>query len=76
MSRRLEDLEEFWKRVVEMRPWEYDHMCVPLSWRPVNPQETKLKFGVIWEMASFLPLLLVVVLWNGSVMHWRSKVME
>jgi hypothetical protein len=26
MSRRLEDLEEFWKRVVEMRPWEYDHM--------------------------------------------------
>jgi Asp-tRNA(Asn)/Glu-tRNA(Gln) amidotransferase A subunit family amidase len=24
MSRRLEDLEEFWKRVVEMRPWEYD----------------------------------------------------
>lgn len=25
MSRRLEDLEEFWKRVVEMRPWDYDH---------------------------------------------------
>jgi Asp-tRNA(Asn)/Glu-tRNA(Gln) amidotransferase A subunit family amidase len=25
MSRRLEDLEEFWKRVVQMRPWEYDH---------------------------------------------------
>ncbi|KAG1815902.1 amidase signature domain-containing protein, partial [Suillus variegatus] len=35
MSRRLEDLEEFWKRVVEMWPWEYDHMCVPLPWRPV-----------------------------------------
>lgn len=49
MSRRLEDLEEFWKRVVEMRPWEYDHTCVPLPWRPINLQETKLKFGVIWE---------------------------
>lgn len=49
MSRRLEDLEEFWKRVVEMRPWEYDHTCVPLPWRPVNLQETKLKFGVVWE---------------------------
>ncbi|KAG2743155.1 amidase signature enzyme [Suillus brevipes Sb2] len=49
MSRRLEDLEEFWKRVVQMRPWEYDHTCVPLPWRPINLQETKLKFGVIWE---------------------------
>ncbi|KAG1846121.1 amidase signature domain-containing protein [Suillus tomentosus] len=97
MSRRLEDLEESWKRVVEMRPWEYDHTilaaltspigsnalasqvtqtrqratlqllqiqsgasfvphsivvsttCVPLPWRPVNLQETKLKFGMIWE---------------------------
>ena len=25
MARRLDDLEEFWKRVVEMRPWNYDH---------------------------------------------------
>jgi Asp-tRNA(Asn)/Glu-tRNA(Gln) amidotransferase A subunit family amidase len=25
MSRRLDDLEEFWKRVVEMQPWDYDH---------------------------------------------------
>jgi len=25
MSKRLDDLEEFWKRVVAMRPWEYDH---------------------------------------------------
>ena len=25
MSRRLDDLEDFWKRVVTMRPWEYDH---------------------------------------------------
>lgn len=24
MARRLDDLEEFWKRVVDMRPWNYD----------------------------------------------------
>ncbi|THU96218.1 amidase signature enzyme [Dendrothele bispora CBS 962.96] len=47
----LEDLEEFWKRVMEMRPWEYDFTCVPLPWRPVNLQEEgrKLKWGIIWE---------------------------
>jgi Asp-tRNA(Asn)/Glu-tRNA(Gln) amidotransferase A subunit family amidase len=25
MSRRLDDLEEFWKRIVKMQPWDYDH---------------------------------------------------
>lgn len=25
MARRLDDLEEFWKRVVSMNPWNYDH---------------------------------------------------
>lgn len=49
MARRLEDLEEFWKRVVAMRPWEYDHTCIPLSWRPVNIRGKKLRFGVIWD---------------------------
>ncbi|KAG2140696.1 amidase signature domain-containing protein [Suillus clintonianus] len=49
MSRRLDDLEEFWKRVMEMRPWEYDHTCVPLPWRSINLQDTKLKFGVVWK---------------------------
>ncbi|KAG1726398.1 amidase signature domain-containing protein [Suillus lakei] len=55
MSRRLDDLEEFWKRVMEMRPWEYDHTCVPLPWRPINLQETKLKFGVVWEDGIISP---------------------
>ncbi|KAG2068532.1 amidase signature enzyme [Suillus decipiens] len=55
MSRRLEDLEEFWKRVVEMRPWEYDHTCVPLPWRPIDLQETKLKFGVVWQDGIISP---------------------
>lgn len=26
MARRLDDLEEFWKRVMSMNPWNYDHM--------------------------------------------------
>jgi Asp-tRNA(Asn)/Glu-tRNA(Gln) amidotransferase A subunit family amidase len=55
MSRRLEDLEEFWKRVVEMRPWEYDTTCVPLPWRPINLSKTKLKFGVVWEDGIISP---------------------
>ena len=25
LARTLDDLEEFWRRVVAMRPWEYDH---------------------------------------------------
>lgn len=25
MARTLEDLETFWKAVVSMKPWEYDH---------------------------------------------------
>ncbi|KAI6112107.1 amidase signature domain-containing protein [Pisolithus croceorrhizus] len=49
MARRLDDLEEFWKRVVAMRPWEYDHTCIPLPWRPVNIRGKKLRFGVIWD---------------------------
>ncbi|KAF5350758.1 hypothetical protein D9758_010345 [Tetrapyrgos nigripes] len=47
----LEDLAEFWKRVVEMGPWKYDFTCVPIPWRSVNLQEEgrKLKWGIIWE---------------------------
>jgi len=30
MSRRLDDLEEFWKRVVDMEPWNYDHTVRPI----------------------------------------------
>lgn len=25
LAKNLDDLQEFWKRVVEMKPWEYDH---------------------------------------------------
>ncbi|KAJ7051365.1 amidase signature domain-containing protein [Mycena amicta] len=51
MARRLDDLEEFWRRVVGMRPWMYDFTCVPLPWQHVDLQleGRKLKWGVIWE---------------------------
>ena len=29
LARTLEDLQEFWRRVVDMRPWEYDHTVRP-----------------------------------------------
>ncbi|KAF8547725.1 amidase signature enzyme [Imleria badia] len=49
MARRLDDLEEFWKRVVDMNPWNYDHTCVPLPWRQVDIQHTILRWGIIWD---------------------------
>ncbi|THH16615.1 hypothetical protein EW146_g4066 [Bondarzewia mesenterica] len=49
LARRLEDLEEFWKRVMDLKPWEYDHTCVPMPWRPVNYATRKLKWGVLWS---------------------------
>lgn len=32
LARRLEDLTEVWKRVVAMRPWEYDHSVGSCCW--------------------------------------------
>lgn len=29
IARTLDDLEEFWRRVVEMKPWDYDHTVRP-----------------------------------------------
>ncbi|KAJ6529149.1 amidase signature domain-containing protein [Mycena vulgaris] len=51
MAGSLADLEEFWKRIVSMKPWTYDFTCVPLPWQSVNLQVEgrKLKWGVIWE---------------------------
>ncbi|KAI0319451.1 amidase signature enzyme [Amylostereum chailletii] len=49
MARRLEDLEAFWERIVKMKPWNYDHTCVPLPWRPANLEGKKLRFGVLWS---------------------------
>lgn len=51
LAQRLEDLEEVYKRVIDMKPWEYDYECVPIPWRPVNLQEEgrRLKWGIVWE---------------------------
>ncbi|RDB27483.1 Acetamidase [Hypsizygus marmoreus] len=51
MAGSLADLEEFWKRVVEAKPWEYDHTCLPIPWKSVDLQEEgrKLKWGVMLE---------------------------
>ena len=34
MTRTLEDLEMFWRAIMGMKPWEYDHSVsrVPSSW--------------------------------------------
>ncbi|KAF9442888.1 amidase signature enzyme [Macrolepiota fuliginosa MF-IS2] len=57
MAKSLDDLTEFWKRVVDMKPWQYDHTCVPLPWQPVNLQDEgrRLKWGVIWEDGTIPP---------------------
>ncbi|KAL4068445.1 amidase signature domain-containing protein [Scleroderma yunnanense] len=55
MSSRLDNLEEFWKRVMMMRPWEYDHTCIPIPWRPVNLRGRKLRWGVMWEDDLVVP---------------------
>ncbi|KAI0076500.1 amidase signature enzyme [Panus rudis PR-1116 ss-1] len=55
MTRTLEDLETFWKAVVEMKPWEYDYSCIPLPWREVNLKDKQLKFGVIWDDGVVAP---------------------
>ncbi|KAG6901922.1 hypothetical protein C0995_006633 [Termitomyces sp. Mi166 len=51
MAGSLEDLDEFWKRVIMARPWEYDHTCHPIPWRNVDLREDgrKLKWGIMLE---------------------------
>ncbi|KAF8996224.1 amidase signature domain-containing protein [Cyathus striatus] len=51
MAGTLEDLEEFWKRVILAKPWLYDHTCIPLPWQPVNLREEgrRLKWGIMWD---------------------------
>ncbi|KZT70501.1 amidase signature enzyme [Daedalea quercina L-15889] len=51
IARTLDDLREFWERIVEMQPWLYDHSCVPLPWRPVDfvLSGRKPRWGVIWS---------------------------
>ncbi|KAM6492245.1 Amidase signature domain containing protein [Amanita muscaria] len=57
MAGSLEDLSEFWKRVIMAKPWLYDHTCIPMLWKDINLQDEgrKLKWGVIWEDGTIPP---------------------
>ncbi|KLO09407.1 amidase signature enzyme [Schizopora paradoxa] len=48
MARSLDDLETFWKAVFEMKPWDYDHLCLEIPWRGVELPK-KIKFGIMWD---------------------------
>ncbi|KZT10510.1 amidase signature enzyme [Laetiporus sulphureus 93-53] len=50
MTRTLEDLETFWRAVMSMSPWEYDHAVLPIPWRDVDLSTDKgLRWGVMWD---------------------------
>ncbi|TCD62725.1 hypothetical protein EIP91_006523 [Steccherinum ochraceum] len=55
MTRTLEDLETFWRAIVSVKPWEYDHSCIPLPWRELSLADKKLKFGVVWDDGVVTP---------------------
>ncbi|KAH9896629.1 amidase signature enzyme [Cubamyces lactineus] len=56
MTRTLEDLEMFWKAVVSMKPWEYDHSCLPIPWREVDLASGKpIRWAVMWDDGVVTP---------------------
>ncbi|KAJ3478796.1 hypothetical protein NLI96_g9508 [Meripilus lineatus] len=55
MTRTLEDLETFWRAIVIMKPWTYDHSCVPIPWREIDLSASKLRFGVLWDDGVVTP---------------------
>ncbi|PCH45088.1 amidase signature enzyme [Wolfiporia cocos MD-104 SS10] len=56
MTRTLEDLETFWRAVMSMRPWEYDHSVIPTPWREVSlPTERPIRWGVMWDDGVVTP---------------------
>ncbi|CCM04743.1 uncharacterized protein FIBRA_06933 [Fibroporia radiculosa] len=69
MARTLDDLAEFWKRVVDMRPWLYDHTCSPLPWRPVDfvLSGRKPKWGIVWSDGVIPPSPAALRALNESV---------
>ncbi|KAI0763995.1 amidase signature enzyme [Trametes elegans] len=56
MTRTLEDLETFWKAVVGMKPWEYDHSVLPIPWREVDLASGKpIRWAVMWDDGVVAP---------------------
>lgn len=51
MARTLEDLEYFWKAIMQMEPWKYDPTVLPIPWRDVDREleKEKLRWGVLWD---------------------------
>lgn len=50
LARTLDDLETFWKAVMSMKPWDYDHFVLPIPWREVDLSSAKgLRWGVLWD---------------------------
>ncbi|KAF8628044.1 hypothetical protein AX17_006048 [Amanita inopinata Kibby_2008] len=55
MTRTLDDLETFWRAFISMKPWEYEHSCLPIPWRSVQISQKKLKWGVMWDDGIVAP---------------------
>jgi len=55
MARSLEDLTWFWEKVIDMKPWKYDHSVNVIPWRRVDLKDKKLKWGVMWTNGMVPP---------------------
>ncbi|KAI6045329.1 amidase signature enzyme [Pisolithus marmoratus] len=56
MAKTLEDLETFWRAVIQMKPWEYDPYVVNLPWRKVElPRDRPIRWGVLWDDGVVAP---------------------
>ncbi|KAM6491911.1 hypothetical protein JOM56_012549 [Amanita muscaria] len=49
LQRTLDDLETFWKSVVSMKPWDYDHFALPGSHLSRNQRRTLCRFTSMWN---------------------------
>ncbi|TFK91909.1 amidase signature enzyme [Polyporus arcularius HHB13444] len=56
MTRTLEDLETFWRAIMSMKPWEYDHSVLPIPWREIDLASGKpIRWGVLWDDGVVAP---------------------
>lgn len=56
LAQNLEDLTEFCRRFVGLKPWIHCHTCVPVPWRPVQfAPAQKLRFGVLRSDGITIP---------------------
>ncbi|KAH8830102.1 amidase signature enzyme [Flagelloscypha sp. PMI_526] len=54
MARTLSDLEYFWKAIVSMEPWTYDHSCLVKPWIDYKLGKV-LKFGILSDDGVVAP---------------------